>query len=173
MEAEMVGPNRTRVVALPLLIVTALVGLLAAGAQGAIRINVARGQFQFHARVGPTTGPQVPADGLIIELSNVNGEITQFAVPAGGCVDHGGRSCSYRNPAITPAGGTGVASFRMNYASGRMWMTAYGDLSKATTPVMTIDVELATSPPQNVGELTATFAKTATGWILSDRKGTW
>jgi hypothetical protein len=175
LEAQMLARNRKRILALPLLLALALVvGLFAGSAGAAIHINVTRGEFTIHVRPISTTA--IPQNGLTVEISNVKGDIAEFTLPAGACVvAANGRTCSYRDTTITPTSGAGIQYFRTDFASRRIWLRAFGDLSKATTPDMTVALYASTvpDPTNSIGSVYGIFGKTSNGWILSGKKGTW
>ena len=83
-------------------------------------------------------------------------------MPAGTCVPHGTSFCQYLDNTARNTS-TGVSRFKMSFTHRKLWLTAYGDLSKATE-TMTVEVE----SNHIASTVTGHFRRTRSGWVLDN-----
>ncbi len=151
-----------------LLVIAFLVGALVAPASATVRLNniaPAHDQLLFHGRLGPSTRNQVVDHGITVDMRNQGGIFVSFTLPAGACVPHlHGNNCVFVDKDAAKRR-EGIAYFKMTFDKGKIWMTAYGDLSRATTPQMDLYVTLNGAQYS----LSAVFKATGRGWVLSNQ----
>jgi hypothetical protein len=151
-------------------VVVVAVLAMANAASAQIRVSPARHEFRFHGALGAGPGHTVSQFGATVTLANEAGTILSLTLPAGACVDRG-TSCLYRDPQATATTG-GIAKFRMQFSTGKIWMVSYGDLSAATTARMNVTVMIPSTPFQAYS-ITANFTLTKKGWLLPDKEPQW
>ena len=119
-------------------------------------------QLMFHGRLGSTPGRSVVTTGMTLDMYNDAHELfAEFVMPDGKCAEHAG-FCQYRDQNAQRTK-TGIALFKMQFDVGKIWLTAYGDLSHATRN-MTIVVTI-----NGRGySLVHAFKKTNNGWALTN-----
>jgi hypothetical protein len=129
------------------------------------------GTFAFHARLHPSTLVDPPADGFIVTLSNANGEIYHAEVKAVD-IETAGSRWRYRADdleTVAREGGIAKLSIRRRLYGGEVAYSfrvkAFGDLSRATLPLMTTQVYLG----NDVGYVTATWTGEAGHWVLTPK----
>ena len=107
-------------------------------------------------------------DGLLItvRLSNADGVIYETSLPGGSLV-RSGHQLKFRDRNASRAVAGGLALFRISPHGNdgdQVQVEAYGDLSKATLPDMTIEILFGSAIYQN----SATWTPTRKGWHLVD-----
>jgi uncharacterized repeat protein (TIGR01451 family) len=112
----------------------------------------------------------VSTDGLVItvRLSNANGIIYEASLAGENLVARG-RQLKFKDRTVAKTADGGIAFFRIlphQHDGYRVKVTAYGHLSAATLPDMTIEILLGSETHQN----TDTWTSTRRGWRLSDHK---
>jgi hypothetical protein len=121
-----------------------------------------------HGAIFPTDPIDPTTVVLGVRLSNASGVIYSSALPAL-AVKALGRKFQFSNKNAVKSPSGGIASFIMMPSYGtsgyRTWVVAYGDLSAATTPDMTIEVFLGQAQYTERGP----WNKTKTGWTRIDR----
>ena len=99
-------------------------------------------RLTLHARIVPATGIDPTAEPFTIELSDAGQTLFTATVPPGNFVETAaGRRWALRNPAARTTGGLfRVLITQRNDGAGgyRVDVVAYGDLSAATTPDMSL-----------------------------------
>lgn len=81
-------------------------------------------------------------------------------------------TAAYDDAAAAQIAKLGIARFKMDYSTGRIWMTSYGDLSAATTARMTVTITVG-GPTWGAFSVSAVFTKTRAGWVLPDSDPQW
>ncbi len=124
-------------------------------------------RFQFHGRLTYEAGTAVVDHGMTIEIRNANGLVFATTLAPHSCVQHGNNYCKFvdQNAGRTH---TGIASFKMSFQKHKIWLTAYGDLSLAAVPRMSVVVRLNGI----ASAVIADFAQTSNGWVLTNKNWT-
>lgn len=99
-----------------------------------------------------------------VRLINANGVVYSAELPAGAVQPAEGRWVRFRDVTVKHNPNGGIALFKVRQRPNWYAVTAkaYGDLSAATLPEMTIEVFFGQSQFTNSG----TWKRTATGWVI-------
>jgi hypothetical protein len=113
--------------------------------------------------VDPLLAPSVRESGMTVTFTNDDTLATdlQIVLPGNACVDHG-NFCLFTS-ATALATKTGLASFKLQYKSGRVWIVWYGDTSLINGSHN--DALTAMVPGDSTWGADLAFTKKSYGWF--------
>jgi len=129
----------------------------------------ARGSFNFHGRMIPTTSVDPEAESFVVTISNDNGVVYRAELPPGALALTSKRRYVYRSPhrdSLIDTGGIDRMYVRRRKDEGQVGygvrVRAFGDFSRATLARMTTQVYLG----DDVAYLTANWKLRNGRWTL-------
>ena len=126
----------------------------------------AHDQLVVHGRIVPMTPIDPPNEQVGVILTNAAGVLYRAAVPPGALVARGTGSRFIYRDADAARTRCGIAKIEMRYVPARGYyrvrVVAYGDLSAATDPAMTLQFKVGDDGFVNSG----LWQPTASGWKL-------
>lgn len=140
---------------------------------GSIKFNVGRSaidRLQINGRIMPPApiDPSTMVVGVILSKTNGGDIIYTGQLPVGALTPLG-RKFAYRNRGAKTAGGFSEFQFSPHKGGYRMKLVAFGDLSAATDPDMTVEVDFGAGQYTNTATWKAMMTGTTLrGWHNSD-----
>ena len=118
----------------------------------------AKDRLQINGRIVPIAPIDPTQLAVAVRLSNANGLIYSTELPAGELT--GRRRFTFRNRAARTDGGFWYLVLAPHRGGDRIDLVAYGDLSAATLPEMTVEISIG----QGQYKHSATWVRTRSGW---------
>jgi hypothetical protein len=121
-------------------------------------------RFRSHGRVLTIGGAySIQTSSVSWLLSNSKGEIFRATLPAGALTANAaGTTFKYKNRLASTAGGISQVKLQNVHGSLKYTVEAFGDLSRATDPNMSVQFYVANQPTPAIH--TQTWQKTSNGW---------